>query len=50
MAEGFKVTNRRNIAGVNATWGPNPTANATFGKPTSAEAPRQFQLAMRFTF
>ncbi len=50
MAEAFNVTNRRNITGLNTTWGPNPTPNATFGQPTSAEAPRQFQLATRFTF
>jgi hypothetical protein len=50
MFEGFNITNRENITAMNNTWGPNVTPNATFGQPTSAEAPRQFQLAARFTF
>ncbi len=50
IAEGFNLTNRRNITNVNRTYGPNPTANATFMTPTSAETARQFQLAARFSF
>ncbi|MCX6552696.1 MAG: TonB-dependent receptor [Acidobacteria bacterium] len=50
MFEGFNMFNRKNITGVNTTYGPNITPNATFGQPTTAEAPRQFQLAARFNF
>jgi hypothetical protein len=48
--EGFNMTNRKNYTALNNTWGPNPTPNATFGQPTAAEAPRQFQIAARYTF
>ena len=50
IAEGFNLTNRLNATNVNRTWGPNPTANATFNTPTGAETARQFQLAARFAF
>ena len=50
IAEGFNVSNRLNPTNVNRTWGPNPTANATFNAPTAAETARQFQLAARFSF
>ncbi len=50
IAEGFNLTNRLNITGVNRTYGPNATANASFLTPTSAETARQFQLAARFSF
>jgi hypothetical protein len=50
IGEGFNMTNRLNPTNVNRVWGPNPTANANFGQVTTAEAARQFQVALRLNF
>lgn len=50
MFEGFNMTDRLNITALNNTWGPGTTPSASFGQPTAAESPRQFQVAARFTF
>lgn len=48
IAEVFNAPNRLNVTGVNRTFGPNSTPNATFNTATSAETARQFQLGIRF--
>jgi len=50
LAEGFNLFNRANFGVPNNTFGPGVTPNATFGQPTQAFDPRQFQLGLKFSF
>jgi hypothetical protein len=50
LAEGFNVLNRANFGVPNNTFGPGATPLATFGQPTAAFDPRQFQFGMKFSF
>lgn len=50
MAEGFNVLNRANLAIPNNTFGTGPTPPSTFGQPTAAFDPRQFQFGLRLNF
>jgi hypothetical protein len=48
--EGFNLFNRANFSVPNNTFGPGVTPNATFGQPTQAFDPRQFQFGLKLTF
>jgi hypothetical protein len=48
--EAFNVLNRTNFGGTNMTWGTGASPNATYGTYTSANAPRQLQLGLKFEF
>lgn len=50
IVEGFNLGNYVIPRSVNQTWGPNTTANATFGTVTSARESRQFQIGARWNF
>jgi Carboxypeptidase regulatory-like domain/TonB dependent receptor len=50
IAEGFNMFNRANFQLPNATFGTGGTPNATFGLPTAAADPRQFQFGLRLSF
>jgi hypothetical protein len=50
LAEGFNVLNRPNFGIPNNTFGSGSTPLPTFGQPTAAFDPRQFQFGMRVTF
>jgi hypothetical protein len=50
IAEGFNVLNRANFGVPNNTIGSGPTPLPTFGQPTAAFDPRQFQFGMKVTF
>jgi hypothetical protein len=50
LAEGFNLFNRSNFGVPNNTFGPGPTPNATFGQPTAAFDPRQFQFGLKVSF
>ena len=50
LAEGFNVLNRANFGVPNNTFGPGATPLPTFGQPTAAFDPRQFQFGMKFSF
>ena len=50
LAEGFNVLNRSNFGVPNNTFGAGATPLATFGRPTQAFDPRQFQFGMRLSF
>jgi hypothetical protein len=50
LAEGFNVLNRANFGVPNNTFGSGVTPLATFGQPTQAFDPRQFQFGMRLSF
>ena len=50
LAEGFNLLNRANFGVPNNTFGSGATPNATFGQPTQAFDPRQFQLGLKFSF
>jgi hypothetical protein len=50
MAEGFNVLNRANFGVPNNTFGAGANPLPTFGQPTSAFDPRQFQFGMRLSF
>jgi hypothetical protein len=50
LAEGFNLFNRSNFGVPNNTFGPGVTPNATFGQPTQAFDPRQFQFGLKVTF
>jgi hypothetical protein len=50
MADGFNLFNRANFGVPNNTFGPRVTPNATFGQPTQAFDPRQFQFGFKVTF
>ena len=50
LAEGFNLFNRANFGVPNNTFGSGTTPNATFGQPTAAFDPRQFQFGLKFSF
>ncbi len=50
IAEGFNVLNRANLGVPNNTIGSGPTPLPTFGQPTAAFDPRQFQFGVKVTF
>ena len=50
LAEGFNVLNRANLGVPNNTFGPGLTPVSTFGQPTAAFDPRQFQFGMKVSF
>jgi hypothetical protein len=50
LAEGFNLFNRANFGVPNNTFGSGVTPNATFGQPTQAFDPRQFQFGLKATF
>jgi hypothetical protein len=50
LTEGFNVLNRANLAIPNNTFGTGPTPPSTFGQPTAAFDPRQFQFGLRLNF
>ena len=50
LAEGFNVLNRANFGVPNNTFGSGATPLPTFGHPTSAFDPRQFQFGMKVSF
>lgn len=50
LAEGFNVLNRSNFGVPNNTFGSGATPLPTFGQPTQAFDPRQFQFGMRLSF
>jgi hypothetical protein len=50
LAEGFNLFNRANFGVPNSTFGPGTTPLATFGQPTAAFEPRQFQFGLKLSF
>lgn len=50
IAEGFNLFNRANFGVPNNTFGSGTTPLATFGQPTAAFDPRQFQFGLKLTF
>jgi hypothetical protein len=50
LAEGFNVLNRANFAIPNNTFGTGTTPLQSFGLPTAAFDPRQFQCGLRLSF
>ncbi len=50
LAEGFNLFNRANFGVPNNTFGSGSTPLATFGQPTAAFDPRQFQFGLRLSF
>ena len=50
LAEGFNLFNRANFGVPNNTFGPGTTPLATFGQPTAAFDPRQFQFGLKLSF
>lgn len=50
IAEGFNVLNRPNFGVPNNTFGSGVTPLPSFGQPTQAFDPRQFQFGMRLSF
>jgi len=50
LAEGFNVLNRSNFGVPNNTFGSGVTPLPTFGQPTAAFDPRQFQFGMKVNF
>jgi Carboxypeptidase regulatory-like domain/TonB dependent receptor len=50
LAEGFNVLNRANLGVPNNTFGAGSTPLPTFGQPTAAFDPRQFQFGMKVSF
>jgi hypothetical protein len=50
ILEGFNLANHLIPTGVNRTYGPNATPNATFGQVLTSQASRQFQMAVRVSF
>ena len=50
LAEGFNVLNRSNFGVPNNTFGSGINPLPTFGQPTQAFDPRQFQFGMRVSF
>jgi hypothetical protein len=50
LAEGFNVLNRSNFGVPNNTFGSGVNPLPTFGQPTQAFDPRQFQFGMRVSF
>jgi hypothetical protein len=50
LAEGFNVLNRTNLAIPNNTFGTGTTPLPSFGQPTAAFDPRQFQFGLRLSY
>ena len=50
LAEGFNVLNRANYGVPNNTFGAGVNPLPTFGQPTAAFDPRQFQIGMKVSF
>lgn len=50
LVEGFNLFNRSNFSVPNATRGTSATPPISFGQPTAAFDPRQFQLGFRLSF
>jgi hypothetical protein len=50
IAEGFNLLNRANLAIPNNTFGTGVNPLPSFGQPTAAFDPRQFQLGLRLSF
>ena len=50
LAEGFNLFNRANCSVPNNVFGTGVTPLATFGQPTAAFDPRQFQFGMKLSF
>jgi hypothetical protein len=50
FADGFNLFNRANFGVPNNTFGSGTTPLATFGQPTAAFDPRQFQFGLKLTF
>jgi hypothetical protein len=50
FAEGFNLFNRANYSVPNNTFGPGVTPNPSFGQPTAAFDPRQFQFGLKLNF
>jgi hypothetical protein len=50
LAEGFNVLNRSNFSIPNNIFGTGTTPLPSFGQPTAAFDPRQFQLGLRLSF
>jgi hypothetical protein len=50
LAEGFNVLNRANFGVPNNTFGGGAAPLQTFGRPTAAFDPRQFQFGMKVSF
>ncbi|HJP91367.1 MAG TPA: TonB-dependent receptor [Pyrinomonadaceae bacterium] len=50
LAEGFNVLNRANFGVPNNTFGSGTTPLRTFGQPTAAFDPRQFQFGVKVSF
>lgn len=50
LAEGFNLLNRANLGVPNNTFGSGTTPLATFGQPTLAFDPRQFQFGLKLSF
>ena len=50
LAEGFNLLNRANFGVPNNTFGPGVTPLPTFGQPTAAFDPRQFQFGLKASF
>jgi hypothetical protein len=48
--EAFNLFNRVNYSGLNLTWGTLAEPRSTYGTYTSANAPRQLQLGVKFEF
>jgi outer membrane receptor protein involved in Fe transport len=48
--EVFNLTNRFNVNGINNVWGLEATPLPTFMQPTSASAPRRYQVSGRISF
>ena len=49
LAEGFNVLNRANLSIPNNTFGTGTTPLPSFGQPTAALDPRQFQFGLRLS-
>src|SRR5580765_1551371 len=49
-ADGFNLLNRANYSVPNNTFGPGTVPLPTFGQPTQAFDPRQFQFGLRVSF
>jgi hypothetical protein len=50
LAEGFNLFNKANFGVPNNTFGSGATPSATFGQPTQAFDPRQFQFGLKLSF
>lgn len=50
LVEGFNVLNRANLSIPNNTFGTGATPLPSFGQPTAALDPRQFQFGLKITF